>query len=67
MKNKYIKGITLSLVFFSVVVGVLAFTPHYTCGCGQTEQGTQLTRVINFVSEKIIGRPIIHIEKKPLE
>jgi hypothetical protein len=59
--------IILSVVFCSLVVGVLAFTPHVTCGCGQVEEGTKLTMIINEVSQKITGKKIFQHNHRPLE
>lgn len=66
MKTKIFRGLIAGFVFCFLVISVLAFSPHYTCGCGQTEDGTQLTRIINAVSEKITGKPIFEKSKKSL-
>lgn len=61
------KIVVLTAVFFSMVIVALGITPNYSCGCGQVEEGTKLTYIINKVSEKIIGKPVIETRKKPLE
>lgn len=63
MKRKAVKSFVSTAVFFAVGVVALAFTPHITCGCGQYEDGSQLTHLVNSASEKLIGRTII--EKNP--
>jgi hypothetical protein len=67
MKKRMVKGLVItSFLFLTAFVG-LAFTPHITCGCGQYEDGSQLTHFINTASEKIIGRPVIERKTNPYE
>jgi hypothetical protein len=40
-----------------VVVG-LGVTPNFTCGCGEIENGTKLTFLINQVSKAVLGEPV---------
>jgi len=50
-----------------MVAVVLGVTPNYSCGCGGVENGTKLTYVINGVSKKIIGKPVIEVKKGTLQ
>lgn len=63
MNNKIKKGLITTAFLFCAMFFALAFVPHHTCGCGQYEDGSYLTHVINSVSETVIGKPLI--EKNP--
>ncbi len=65
MKKRIIKGTILSSFLFSLVIVGLAFTPHYTCACGQYEDSSQLTKIINVISKNVIGKPIIETNPSP--
>jgi len=67
LSNGKRKIIFLTAVFFSMVAVVLGVTPNYSCGCGGVENGTKLTYVINGVSKKIIGKPVIEVKKGALQ
>lgn len=67
MKSRFSKIIVLSSFAFLLLIGVLAFTPHYSCACGQYEDGSQLTNIINTFSEKITGEPLIEKNQNPFE
>ena len=63
MKGRKAKLLILISVVFVATFATLAFVPHHTCGCGQYEDGSQLTHIINTVAEKTFGEPLI--EKNP--
>lgn len=63
MRKRLIKGSLLASFVFSAALFALAFVPHHACACGQYEDGSQLTHIINTVSETLIGKPLI--EKNP--
>lgn len=65
MKRKITKSLALTAFLFSAMFVSLAFVPHHTCGCGQYEDGSQLTHFINKVSERIIGEPLIEKNSNP--
>jgi hypothetical protein len=52
------KAILLSAIVFSMVVVGLGVTPNFTCGCGEIENGTKLTFLINQVSKAVLGEPV---------
>ena len=60
------KIISLTVVFFSMIIVVLGVTPNYTCGCGEIENGTKLTFLINQVSKNVIGKPVFNTKKNPV-
>ena len=65
MKRKFTKGLIISSFIFSIIFIGLALTPHYTCACGQYEDGSQLTNVINSVTETLFGKTVIEKNPKP--
>lgn len=67
MKKKITKSVVLASFLFSLVIIGLAFTPHFTCACGQYEDGSQLTNIINSISEIVIGRPLIERNPSPFK
>lgn len=67
MDNKMKKGLLTTAFLFGAMFFTLAFVPHRTCGCGQYEDGSYLTHVINSASETITGKPIIEKNPNPLK
>lgn len=65
MKRKGLKSCVLILFLFSTAIVALAFAPHHTCACGQYEDSSQLTHLVNSISEKLTGKPVIEKNPKP--
>jgi hypothetical protein len=65
MKKNVKKGLVATSVLFFMMIFSLAFIPHYACACGEYEDGSYLTHVVNGVSEKVFGKPIIEKNKSP--
>lgn len=65
MRKKITRSLVLTSFLFSLIAVGLAFAPHYTCACGQYEDSSQLTHVINSISETLIGKSIIEKNPKP--
>jgi hypothetical protein len=63
--RKIIKGLVLCSFVFSLIIISLALIPHYTCGCGQFNDSSQLTHIINTVSEDAIGKPLLPKRENP--
>jgi len=59
------KAFLLTAIFFSLVVISLGITPNYSCGCGDVENGTKLTYLINGISKSLIGKKIIETGPNP--
>ncbi len=57
-KAKYVKALILSFSLFCCAIIGLAITPNYTCGCGEIQNGTKLTYIINEVSKITIGKKL---------
>jgi hypothetical protein len=49
-----------------MIIVALGVTPNYSCGCGDIENGTKLTYLINSVSKSITGKPAIEVKKGTL-
>ncbi len=61
--NRKRKFFLLTAIFFSLVIAGLSVTPNYSCGCGEIEDGTKLTYLINKVSITVIGKKVIETNK----
>lgn len=59
------------LIVFSMMCALslvsLALIPHKTCACPQYEDGSQLTNLINKVSERVFGKPLIKRKPNPYQ
>lgn len=65
MKKNVKKGLFAMSGLFFMLFFSLAFIPHFTCACGQYEDSSYLTHVVNSVSETVFGKPIIEKNKSP--
>lgn len=65
--KKTTKGLILCSFIFSLFIVSLAFTPHYTCGCGGFNESSQLTYLINSVSKSTFGKPLIPVKESSVK
>jgi hypothetical protein len=54
---------TSAVVLLSTGIVGSGITPNYSCGCGEIENGTKLTRLIDGVSKNIVGNPVFKAQK----
>lgn len=57
-KRKTFVFVFLSSFIFTLIIFALAITPNFACGCGEIQNGTKLTYLINQVSKTLIGKPV---------
>ena len=59
------KLIILSLVVVVSGIATLGMIPYRTCACGEVEDGTQLTRMINAVWVNVTGERYFPMPPNP--
>ena len=57
-RRKTVHFVLLPSFIFSLTFFLLAITPNYAYGCGEIQNGTKLTYLINRISKNITGKPV---------